>query len=397
MTASIPDEQQETPQDEMPTGRKAIISARDLRRKEIKAREHVIPGILPVGASILAAKSGMGKTWLALDFALAVATGGTALGKDVIVQNATGYSGFVASPVEVGVNRQGRVLYIACDESEANVQDRLGILLGEEEEWPDLLDIVTEWPRLHEGGAEELNGYLREHPDTRLVIVDTFAPIRQPARGNASLYDEDVKAVRPLKALADRHSIALLVLHHTTKAEDSSDPMNMISGSMGLIGTFDHRMVLYKDVTGATALYMRGKVMEEQTIPLDYDKEACRWIKREQQEDRDDNENFGRILAGLRTLGGRASASEIAKICDMDPRKVNVWLGRMLKRGKVYRPARGVYQHPDMPEGGTQPRQEAPAECPHPPAERVAQRDGLYECGICKELLDERGEPALPF
>jgi RecA-family ATPase len=79
----------------------------------------------------------MGKSWMMLGIAVAVGTGGMALG---------------IIPVE-----QGEVLYLALeDKSPRRIQNRLNKLLAGRPA-PASLHIATEWPRLDEGGADLLS------------------------------------------------------------------------------------------------------------------------------------------------------------------------------------------------------------------------------------------------
>ena len=64
-----------------------------------------ISNLVPEGASILAGRPKIGKSWLTLNLALAVASGGVALGK---------------IPVEAG-----QVLYLALEDGQRRLQKRL--------------------------------------------------------------------------------------------------------------------------------------------------------------------------------------------------------------------------------------------------------------------------------
>ncbi len=58
-----------------------IITAYDLMRATFLPTRWMVPGLLPDGLTLLAGKPKMGKSWLALELAIAVATGGVALGQ----------------------------------------------------------------------------------------------------------------------------------------------------------------------------------------------------------------------------------------------------------------------------------------------------------------------------
>ena len=77
---------------------------------------------------------------------------------------------------------------------------------------------------------------------TRLIVIDTLQRIR--AAGNdANPYASDYRDIGVLKALADKHRIAILLIHHLRKMNDD-DPMDMISGTTGLSGATDSNFCL---------------------------------------------------------------------------------------------------------------------------------------------------------
>jgi hypothetical protein len=299
------------------------ITARALKQQTFSTAPHIVPGIVPTGCSVLAAKSGLNKTWLELAIALAVVTGGEVLGEQAV---------------------QGHALIIAPDEAMENLQTRLEIMLDNEGEWPEGLTLYDEWPRLHEGGLELLDAALTADPLIRFVGLDTFEHVRkQPAR-NANPYSEDVSAVQPLRILAKKHpNVALVAVHHATKADNYDDPMMMISGTMGLMGTFDHRIILFDD-GGATRLYLKGKRMEERKLRVVCDPISKHWTVAEDYDDDGSSEHLRRVLAALATIKGDASPAEVANVCGLNPKAVAVYLGRLKRRGAVVKAGYGKYR-----------------------------------------------------
>ena len=64
---------------QLPAG---IFSAAELQGRVFPPIQWIVPGILPEGLTLLAGKPKLGKSWLALDIAVAVASGGSVLGRE---------------------------------------------------------------------------------------------------------------------------------------------------------------------------------------------------------------------------------------------------------------------------------------------------------------------------
>src|SRR5215472_4624510 len=116
-----------------PSWRDNVFTASDLRAMTFKPINWVVPGIIPEGLTILAGKPKVGKSWLALDLALAVAGGRYVLGE--------------IKPDE------GDVLYAALEDNQRRLWKRTDIVMGRHSvTWPDRLTLATKWRRLDDGG-----------------------------------------------------------------------------------------------------------------------------------------------------------------------------------------------------------------------------------------------------
>ena len=103
-----------------------IFNAAELQGMEFPPINWVVPGVLPEGLTILAGKPKLGKSWLALDMALAVAGGGAVLGREC---------------------EPGPVLYLALEDNQRRLQRRLN-RIEPHLSWPADLELNTRWPRL---------------------------------------------------------------------------------------------------------------------------------------------------------------------------------------------------------------------------------------------------------
>ena len=233
-------------------------TAADLMSKVFAPVRWIVPSILPEGVTLLSGKAKMGKSWLALGWCIAVATGGAALGKRRV--------------------DQGDALYLALEDNERRLRTRLSkVLTGSTA--PDNLHIHTQWPHFDEGGVEALGYWLEDHRDCRLVVIDTLKKVRPRGGGNRNIYDLDYEALEPLLPIAAEHGVSILVVHHNNKMTDPTDPFDAVSGSTGLTGGVDNVLILNRERGKADAfLYVDGRDIEDQgKLPLRWTPEVCTW------------------------------------------------------------------------------------------------------------------------
>jgi hypothetical protein len=236
--------------------RPAIITADALSTKVFAEPRWAVDNVLPEGATILVGPPKKGKSWFLLGLGLSIAAGGNALGKIPV----TG----------------GDVLLLCLEDGQRRLQDRMWRVLDGELA-PKRLHLVTEWPRLDEGGDVELDAWLRDHPETRLVGIDVLARVRPPSREKGDLYQRDYETMVAFKRVADRHGVALVVVHHSRKAS-AEDPLDLISGTQGLAGAADTALILTREKGRADAnLYVRGRDVPEADYALDFDPVTCQW------------------------------------------------------------------------------------------------------------------------
>ncbi|MCE3234981.1 MAG: hypothetical protein K0Q50_1161 [Vampirovibrio sp.] len=301
------------------------ISALELMNKEFKAPRWAIPGLLPEGLTILAGRPKSGKSWLAFDMCIAVASGGMALGN---------------RPVQ-----QGEALYLALEDSERRLQDRL-LQLVQDESAPDGLLFTTEAPRYDQGGLRALEDWLDNHPACRLVVLDTLGRFR-PAGKSAEGYAEETYLLGCLQRLALDKGIALVVIHHTRKANADNhggDPLDDVLGSTGLTGVADSIWVLKRPRTETVAqLFMTSRDVGEQVQTIEFDSERCRWHLQVESETQARSVERQKILDCLAMADTPKGPKEVATETGLPYDSVRHLLRHMEAEGSVCRKARGKY------------------------------------------------------
>ena len=171
--------------------------------------------------------------------------------------------------------REGTVLYLALEDDYARLQRRLSGMFGVE--CADNLYFATQAKTLNEGLDRQLEEFLKEHTDARLIIIDTLQKVREVG-GDRYSYSSDYEIVTKLKSFSDKYGICLLVVHHTCKLE-SEDSFDMISGTNGLLGAADGAFIMHKKKrTDNTAVMdIVGRDQPDQELTIEFDRERCIW------------------------------------------------------------------------------------------------------------------------
>jgi hypothetical protein len=205
------------------------------------------------------------KSWLALNYSWAVAAGGKALGR---------YQA-----------QQGDALYIDLEMGAARIHKRLHVVSPEAQP-PKGFHFATKWPRVGAGFDTWLRDYLRSHPFTRLVVVDTLVGIRPIRKKYEDPYESDKSFTQALTDLCHEFHIAMVLIHHSRKV-DGSDITDDASGSTGLTGGVDNyaALRLSRETKGAGELLLTGRdiEMEDPDLKLKWDPRFAMWNVTEDQ------------------------------------------------------------------------------------------------------------------
>lgn len=236
----------------------SVISAVDLQVKEIPPVKFAVEGLLPAGLNMIAAPSKYGKSWMVLDMCLSVAAGRRFLG--------------------YATNKTG-CLYLALEDSERRLKSRMNKVLADRPA-PTGFYYATSAHDMDNGLFDELEGFLRVHPDTGLIVIDTFQKVRGAVHGREGAYAGDYREMSRLKTFADSHALALLLVHHLRKMLDPGDPFAMISGTTGIMAAGDTTLVLTKESRNAetATLSVTGRDVESSETVLKFNTDTCRWV-----------------------------------------------------------------------------------------------------------------------
>lgn len=232
--------------DRTPTPKLETISSTDLFALDLTPPPMIVPGLIATGLNIIGGNPKSGKSWIALQLAHAVATGGYLFGVRVT---------------------QGRALYMALEDTRYRLKHRMqGVCL----EPTPYLDFATESKTLARGGFAAVDDYLYERGDVKLVVIDTLARVKDTAVGQGNAYENDSQLGAALQKLAFNGEIALVVVHHMSKA-GNKDFLLSLSGSAGLPGAADVVMGLERRRNDKHAtLHVTGRDIDERAVGLEW-------------------------------------------------------------------------------------------------------------------------------
>jgi len=229
-----------------------ILTGKDLLALDVEPPKFIVSRFLPAGLHLLAGSPKIGKSWLALWLCHQVSRGAPAWEFDTL---------------------QCGALYLSLEDTVDRLHFRLARIA---EEGTEQSYFATHAETLSGDLLAQLEAFMQAHPDTGLIVIDTFQRIRDAnEKGD---YSRDYEEVNRIKAVADKHKIAILLVHHLRKMPDS-DPFNMVSGSTGIIGAVDSLYVLEKDcrTDNKAKLHVTGRDIEDMQLFLEFDRAVSTW------------------------------------------------------------------------------------------------------------------------
>ncbi|EFP63326.1 hypothetical protein DWW36_05380 [Erysipelotrichaceae bacterium AF15-26LB] len=223
-------------------------SALEMSQLPQQENTDIIKQLLPVGVTLFGAPSKMGKTFLCMQLANAVAEGTEFLGYTCQKKN---------------------VYYIALEDPENNQIERLkkasfDIACGYDIE-------ITPAYQVGFDLEQKIINYLHFNPNLGVVIIDTFEKIRM---NNDRTYTIEYKEVTYYHELGLKYDIAIILVMHTIKNINYSNTFANISGSAGTLAAADGLMMLLRNQIDQDIkmLYIDGKGIPADIIHMKQDK-----------------------------------------------------------------------------------------------------------------------------
>lgn len=230
------------------------VSMTELYDTVYRSRPPLIDGLLYPGTYLFVGAPKLGKSFLMAQLAYHISTG---------------------TPLWNYPVRKGTVLYLALEDDYSRLQKRLYQMFGTES--TENLYFSVSASQLGSGLDEQLQNFVREHPDTELIIIDTLQKVREVG-GDSYSYANDYDIIARLKQFADNSGVCLMLVHHTRK-QKADDPYDMISGTNGLLGAADGAFLLQKEkrTANAATLDVSGRDQQDQRLYLNRNPEKLIW------------------------------------------------------------------------------------------------------------------------
>ena len=294
------------------------LSMNELYARVFPSKPPVVEGLLYPGVYLFVGAPKVGKSFLMAQLAYHVSMGLPLWGYEV---------------------RRGAVLYLALEDDYPRLQERLYRMFGADSAGGLFLSISAH--TLGGGLEKQLEGFVQEHPDTRLIIIDTLQKIRETGDERYS-YASDYEVITKLKRFADASGVCVLLVHHTRK-QQADDRFDKISGTNGLMGAADGAFLLQKErrTDSAAMLDISGRDLQDQRLYLKKDEERLVWEleRRETELHKEPPDPVLEAVAALVTAEQpewNGTATDLAAVLGLDiqpnalTKRLNVRAGKLL-------------------------------------------------------------------
>jgi hypothetical protein len=169
------------------------------------------------GVTVLAGRPKMGKSYLALNLAIAIAENHPFGGK-------------------YPMNHTGDVLYLALEDNVGRMYSRLRAL-APHAELPNRLYVDCHAPNLSADFVDQVTAWVTSVPEPRLIVIDIFALVATPKDLRENLYDAEYRDMARLKTLAETHDLHIMLVTHLNKNYGSAlDIRDAVMSSTAIVG-----------------------------------------------------------------------------------------------------------------------------------------------------------------
>jgi len=289
-----------------------IFTIEDERTADIPPRTWFIDGMLTPGFNLLTAKKGIGKSFFALQAAVAIAGGKPFLGRETT---------------------QAPTLLVTTEIDRIALHERVQ-RFGE---MPPSLFVSYGWTA-GDQALYDAEIVIQEH-GIRVLVFDMFLPILQ-AGMDTNAYETSAIFLK-WRLMAQKHGAAILAVWHAGKTE-RTDFMDSALGTTGITGQSDCILSLDRKRGESKAkLYIGGNHGAEEVLSLSF--ENCMWELAEGSASfltANDEALIGAVKKHPEGVGPTTVAAAIGKSYD----STRMALARLAERGLIAREGKGLYK-----------------------------------------------------
>lgn len=301
---------------------KAPLDVNDMLATEYPPLVWYAPGFLREGLGILIGAPNVGKTPLAVQLAIALATGGKWMNQVQCPQVPVLY---------LGVEYSAQELVPLIKESSFRTQIPRGYLF--------VKTIEDDFPTTPEAAIAELEWYITEY-NVRVIIIDVLTAFLPPEKFKQNVYRGDYAELKPYHQLALRHNCAIVGTWHASKRE--ADPKLMYNGSTGMWAVPASRMTLYQDQEQRVRLASFPRMSDKIDYALTQEKSIWgrRWVVADAAPDPMMSAQELVIYRWLKEHSDKANPKTPATIAEMTSTpnsSIRTVLGRMFDKNLVQR------------------------------------------------------------
>jgi hypothetical protein len=292
------------------------------------------PGFLREGLGLLVGQPNVGKTPLAAQLGLALASGRPWMDS-------------------IGVQRS-KVLYLGCEYSKQELYPLLSESMGamgmrlRQDITDDNFAFKTQddaLPNDPDAAIADLEFYISL--GFNVIIIDTLTAFLPPEKFKQSVYRGDYKELQPYHRLALKYSVAILGVWHASKRE--SDPKLMYNGSTGMCAVPSSRISMYEDAAGRKRISSFPRLGDRADLALTQSRNlrGRYWVVADASPGPPQLSATEKVVyQWMRENSSKdkpRSAAIIAEMTSVNPNSVKSALARMFDENLIQQAARGQY------------------------------------------------------
>lgn len=280
--------------------RNHIFSIDQLMDLKFPEQTWLVKDRIPEGVITIAGRPKIGKSLMALDLALSIASGGNFLNRQC---------------------KKGNVLFFALEDHPRRIQSRI-----KQFDVKTTQDIRFWFDFKYSPVNLDLLQEVIQDNNINLVVIDTFSKFFPEADQND--HNQMIDALGSISKLTQEMNISLILIDHHRKQQlgSSNDPIEDLFGSTGKSSQIDTCLGLYKEGGDKYSLKMVSRDNLDIDLKLTFDPDDLRFRLSDDPNKIDPNSRKGKIISAIFNLnkqGEKATVTAIAATTEIEASNVS--------------------------------------------------------------------------